>query len=118
MKIQHLTREDLNSFGSRQYRESVIGLSVKDDNGEVVGVVGVIYTAPLQAFSAMSDKLRKSPKTIVKTAKLFRGVLDTFEYPVYAIAADYEKTSPRFLEFVGFEPILDNYNGRLYRWRK
>lgn len=115
LEIRPVTRADIIEMVGEPYDNAVRGFSVTLGE-KVVGVVGVLHTAPLQAFSFMSDEIRNSPKTIVKAARKMRKVLDSYDAPIYAVASEEEKNSSRFLEFVGFGFHNHNNLGRVYLW--
>jgi len=102
---------DVDHFGL-----TVRGIAAEID-GEVVGVAGVLHGDPPQAFSAMDDRLRPYPKTIMRAARIFRTVLDHYNL-VYAVASAHERNSGAFLERVGFNYSHTTYQGRTYLWLK
>lgn len=95
---------------------SVRALTVELD-GEPIAIAGVLYTAPLQVFSIMDDKMRSFPVTIMKTAKRLRNILASYSQPLYALASDEEQNSDEFLQRVGFEFVGENEDGRFYQWQ-
>lgn len=115
MVIRGTTRNDINVLCGSQYKQSLRALTV-DDDGQPVAIVGVLHTDPLQCFSEMTPAVRKSPKTIVKTALLLRRILDSYSSTVYAIADVNENDAPRFLKMIGFEYECTNNQGEIYRW--
>jgi len=109
--VRALTRNDLLAFYGEMFSESVRGLAVELD-GEPVAVAGVIHTNPLQAFSQIREPLRKYPKTIMKTARRLKSILNVYESPVYAFADKDEKNSVNFLKRVGFIQLEDG----VFKW--
>ncbi len=109
--IRPATKADIVKFRGKPYRESFRGIVVEID-GEIIGVAGVLHTEVLQAFSTIKDELRKRPKLLVTSAKIFRDVLRSYSCPVYAQASDKEKNAAGFLEYIGFE----HYQGSVYKW--
>jgi len=93
--------------------KTVRGVVVELD-GEIIGVAGVLHTSPLQAFSEMSDKIRKYPKTVMKVMLSFKKVLEHYDLPMYAIANEDEHNSRKVLERIGFKPL----DGRMYKWQQ
>lgn len=110
--IRALKSKDIVEFYGKSFPESVRGLAVEFE-GEPVAVAGVIHTNPLQAFSSIKDSLRKYPKTIIKTARRLKTILDMYESPVYAYADKGEKNSVNFLKHIGFTQIEDG----VFRWQ-
>lgn len=109
--IRALRRSDIEDFYDKPFKESVRGLVV-EFNDEPVAIAGVIHTNPLQAFSSMKDSLRKYPKTIIKTARKLKTILDKYESPIYAYADEDEKNSVNFLKHVGFTQLDDG----VFKW--
>jgi len=109
--IRELRKTDIEVFYGKPFPESVRGLAVEFE-GEPVAVAGVIHTNPLQAFSSMSDSLRKYPKTIIKTARRMKAILDKYESPIYAYADEGEKNSVNFLKHIGFIQLDDG----MFKW--
>jgi hypothetical protein len=110
--IRALRKSDIIEFYDEPFPESVRGLAVELD-GVPVGVAGVIHTNPLQAFSTMRDDLRKYPKTIVRTARQIKIILDSYNSPIYAYADEDEKNSVNFLKHVGFDQLDDG----VFKWQ-
>ena len=111
MEIRAATKADIIAYRGEVYSESFKGIVV-DMDGEIIGIGGVINTSPLQAFSNITDKLRKSPKTSVKAARLFRKLLNSYQYDIYAYASEEEVNAPGYLEYIGF----DHVDNRIYKW--
>ena len=111
MIIRAATKADIIAYRGKVYPESFKGIVV-DFDGEIVGIGGVINTSPLQAFSNITDKLRKSPKTSVKAARLFRKLLNSYSYDIYAYASEQEVNAIGYLKYIGFE----YFNERIYKW--
>ncbi len=93
---------------------------VAEIGGEIVGVMGVYHgrEAPV-AFSQLSDKLRKHPKTIVHAIRLFRQLLEQHYTCVYAAASKDEASTFRTLARAGFSPYTkstDQHRG-LWVWQ-
>lgn len=112
INIRPLNRNDLNEFTHMGF--TVRGLAIELDN-EVVGIAGVLHSYPIQAFSRMSDELRKYPKTIMKVIRMFKSIVDKYETSIYAIASEEEKNSTKVLERIGFEFLYENERGRFYK---
>lgn len=109
--IRPISKADVIAFRGSPYKESFRGIAAELD-GKILGIAGVLHTHPLQAFSEMSEEMRKYPKQIVKAAFQFRDILDAYESPIFAIASPDEKNSSGFLKHVGFE----QYKDEVYRW--
>jgi len=117
MVIRPVKRTDILALCGQSYAQSLRGLAIEHD-GETVGLAGVLHTNPLQCFSEMTDRLRDSPRTIVKTAIQLRDILDSYAADIYAIASEEEPTASRFLEYVGFKYINSTHQGELYQWQR
>ena len=109
--IRPLKRDDLDALYPGENLKTIRGLAVELD-GQPIGICGVMYSMPLQAFSTTTDTLKKHPKAIIKCARMFRDILNSCASPVIALASEEEKTSERFLEHVGFQKV----DGRYYLW--
>lgn len=110
-----LTASDLE--GRDLFGKSVRGV-VAERDGEILGMMGVLYGTPLQAFSEIDDGLREYPKLILKTAKQFRHLVERCRADVYAVANENERNSDRLLKHVGFEYYRTDSDGkRVYRWQ-
>jgi hypothetical protein len=107
--------EDIEQFCGKRYPQSMRAVVVELE-GEIIGIGGVLHTAPRQAFSEIKDELRRRPKALLKAGKMFRTILDMYDVPVYAIASPKEKNSRGFLEWVGFVPFENNED--LYQWKQ
>lgn len=113
--IRPLTKSDLE--GRDFFGKSVRGV-VAERDGEILGMMGVLYGTPLQAFSEIDDGLREYPKLILRTAKQFRYLVEACHADVYAVANEEERNSDRLLKHVGFEYYRTDTNGkRIYRWQ-
>lgn len=111
--IRALQKNDIEVFYGKKFNESVRGLAVELE-GVPVAIAGVMHTNPLQAFSDMKDSLRKYPKTIIKTARRLKNILDAYESPVYAYADEDESNSANFLKHVGFTEIEEG----VFKWQQ
>lgn len=117
LNIRPLTKSDILQIYGKPFNHSVRGF-VGEIDGRVVGIGGVMYSNPIQAFSKIYDpEVRKHPRVIIETARRLAVLLDTISAPVYAIADSGEKNSRRFLEYVGFEFLEDSDKGPVYQWR-
>lgn len=111
IQLRAANKADIIAWRGKPYRESFRGI-VADLDGEIIGIAGVLHANQLQAFSEITDELRKHPKTLVLAAREFRDILNSYDYPIYAQASEEEKNSAGFLEYVGFE----HYQKRIYKW--
>lgn len=111
VQLRSANKNDVLEFFGKPFAESFRGM-VAEKDGKVIGIAGVLHTEPLQAFSTITDEVKKHPKAIIKAVKLFRNILNSYETTIYAIASEKEKTSMRFLQYVGFE----HYDKRVYIW--
>lgn len=81
-------------------------------DGELLGVCGVMYATPMQAFSTIKEELQQWPKVIIKASKMLADILNECDATVIAVADERWPNSQRFLERVGFEHVED----RTYVW--
>lgn len=78
------------------------GIVVFDDD-EPLAVAGVYrHNGYKIAFSDIQPQAKRYRKDIVKIAKEFIADID---YAVYAIVDETEKSSTRFLSYLGFRPV-------------
>lgn len=82
-------------------------------DGEVVGVAGVIYTKPPQAFTHMADNLRRYPKFILQFIDYFADWMKQHHTVLYAVPSCNEKNAKKVLERAGFR----QYRGEVYKWQ-
>lgn len=115
MVIRGANKADVIHLCGSQHTQSMRALVVEHD-GEPVAIAGVLHTEPMQCFSVMTDVVRQSPKTIVKTAIRLRDILNSYHYPIFAVANMNEKDSDRFLTFVGFNHFESTITHEVYQW--
>lgn len=105
------------AFRGELFNNSVKGFVVISDD-KIVGIAGVMYSIPLQAFSTVTDEMRKFPKLFIHAARYFRKLLSEFDLPIIAFASPVVNGSSKYLEYIGFEYTGNdsNMHGRMYRW--
>jgi len=114
--LRPITRADLISFKGEPFDHSVKGFVVMSDD-KIIAIAGVMYSTPLQAFSTVTDEMRKFPKLFILAARYFRKLLSEFDLPIVAFASPLINNSDKYLEYIGFEYIGDNAeHGRIYKW--
>ncbi len=111
LHVRAVGKEDIISFYGKPFKNAVIGVVVESED-EILGIAGVLHTAPLQAFSSMNKELKRHPKYIVLAAKKMREILNSYDSPIYTKASEHEDNSMRFLKYVGFEYLYK----RIYQW--
>ena len=100
---------DVETMLGGRPKYSMRGIAVR--NGErCIGLCGVQHGQYYDAFSTITDEMRKYPGAIWRAAVKFRALLNQYEGPVFARAG--EATAPAFLERIGFEPIGED----MYQW--
>ena len=117
MNIRPATRADVIEMCGGTFLDNIWAMAVEDD-GELMAIAGVRYSNPRMCFGNIKPELKKSPRTIIKLARLVTAVVEESEVPVYAIANEDEPTAPRFLEHVGFEHLMSSDDGEIYRWHQ
>lgn len=110
--IRPVTRADLETF-EQSGIGTVRGLAVVVD-GEVLGVCGLMYTSPMQAFSHIRPELKRHPRLILRAARALAGILDNCNSTVFAFADEDHATSQAFLSHIGFKHVDE----RTYVWDK
>jgi hypothetical protein len=108
--VRALKRKDLNSF--KHHNETVRGFIIELDD-EVLAVYGVIHTIPMQAFSEMSEKLKKYPRVIMKAILSFENILNQYSNEIIAIPSTKHPNASKVLERIGFR-----FENGVYRWKQ
>lgn len=108
--VRPLKRNDLDSF--QHHGETVRGFVIELE-GEVLAVYGVIHTAPMQAFSEMSEKLKQYPRVIMRAILDFEGILKQYSNDIIAIPSIKHPNSSKVLERIGFR-----FENGVYRWKQ
>jgi hypothetical protein len=104
--VRPINRNDLSKFN--HHGETVRGFVIEID-GEVEAVYGIIHTVPLQAFSEISEEMKKYPKTIMRAILSFKDILNQYNNTIYAIPSPEHPNSSKVLERVGFKLINGVY---------
>ena len=112
MVIRPATSDDVRVLMPDTFGKSLRAIVVEDGD-RLLGIAGVIHTAPLQCFSDFSEELRSKPKVILRSVYALRSILNKYDAEVYVVADEGVASSGRFLERIGFEKV--NEEG-LYRW--
>lgn len=115
--IRPATRDDVIEMCGGTFPDNIWAMAVEDD-GKLLAIAGVRYSNPRMCFGNIRPELKKSPRTIVKLARLVTAVVEDSDVPVYALADEDEPTAPRFLEHVGFDHIMSTEKGEVYRWHQ
>ncbi len=117
MIIRPATRDDIIEMCGGTFAENIWAM-VAEDEGKVLALAGVRYSNPTMCFGNIKPEMKKSPRTIIKLARMVTKVVDESDMPVYAIADKDEPTAPRFLEHVGFDYLMSSRNGEIYKWHQ
>lgn len=115
VQLRALKRSDILALYGRSFSESIRGIAAEKE-GRVLGIGGVINTAPLQAFSRITDELRKYPKMMVKMGRSLANIMNDYEQPIFAVADAEEKNAGGFLAHIGFEYVESTNVGEVYKW--
>jgi hypothetical protein len=110
--IRPVKASDLNKFYPEMGLLTVRGWAF-DLDGEAIGVFGLMYTTPVQAFSTIDDELRKYPKVMIKATRLLASIMNTCGHEIIALANEDEPTSMRFLAHIGFVRTHERY----FKWQ-
>lgn len=110
-KTRTATKADLVEFYGEMLPYSCRAIVTEIDD-EPVMVAGVMHGPTLIAFMDMRDRLRQSPRALIKAIPQFRDLLNGYDRRIMAKANPDEGNAPRFLKRVGFEPV----NERLFIW--
>lgn len=108
--VRPIKQSDLSKFD--HHNETVRGFVIEVD-GEVEAVYGVIHTVPMQAFSEMSEVMKRYPKTIMRAILSFKDILKQYNNIIYAVPSTEHPNSSKVLERIGFKLI----NGA-YQWKR
>ena len=91
---------------------------VAELNGRVIGICGLCYSDPAQAFSLFLPEFDNYPKIKVKLMTLAYSLMLPYGKEVYAIASPLYDTSCGLLEHYCFIRIGDHDYGRgVYVWQ-
>lgn len=85
-----------------------------DLDGEALGVFGLMYTSPVQAFSTITTELKSYPKVIIKAARMMAEKMNECDHLVIAEADENEPTSMKFLAHIGFVRVQERY----FKWQR
>lgn len=111
-KIRSATKADIVGFYGEMLPVSCRAIVLEIDDSPVM-IAGVMHGSTLIAFMDMRDRLRQSPRELIKAIPAYRDLLNSYTRTIMAKANENEGNAPRFLERVGFEPVE---RARLYRW--
>lgn len=117
MIIRPATRSDVIEMCGGTFPDNIWAMAV-DDEGDLLAIAGVRYSNPRMCFGNIKPEIKKSPRTLVKLARMVTAVVAESDVPVYAIADKDEPTAPRFLEHVGFEYMMTSSDGEIYQWHQ
>ena len=76
-----------------------------EHEGRVLGVSGVMYSTPMQAFSTMLPEMQEHPMAIRSAIREMRRILVEHGSVVFAIPDEKYQNSRRVLELTGFKPF-------------
>jgi hypothetical protein len=109
--IGPMSIDDYISISGEAPAVSMRGLSCIED-GNCLGIAGVMHTVPLTAFSMLTDRLSTDKRTIVKAVRKYRDLLNSYDSSIYAVPNKLLTTAPGFLSHVGFRKLHDG----VYVW--
>lgn len=102
LTIRPSKRGDIENVLQKRYRETFRGVTVEED-GEIVGIAGVLHGRELQAFSTLNFDTRQDRRFMVKAVREYRKILEHYDLPIYAQPDPNRSTAQEFLGYVGFE---------------
>jgi len=77
---------------------------VAEQDGEVLGVMGIFHANPLMAFCRVTPRLKEQyPTMILRAAKAFPSLLSYYSEPVYALPDPDEPHARDILQKAGFQ---------------
>lgn len=89
---------------------------VAEQEGEVLGIMGVFHSNPLMAFSRVLPGMKeRHPTTILRAAKAFPALLHYYSEPVYAIPDPDEPHAREILKKAGFRRD-ESRDAEVYVW--
>lgn len=115
IQIRPVSKDDVLEFLGKPFDQSLRGVAVELD-GKVIGIGAVLHTTQKQAFSNISEELRRRPVTLCKAAKIFRGILNRYDSRIVAYPSPEEHNSKGFLKWVGFEPTDESEE--VFLWKR
>jgi hypothetical protein len=114
MIIRNATANDAQAYWGKNLPVLMRGY-VAEHEGQIKGIAGLAYGVnQITAFADMAEDGQKYPMTIMRMAKLIKGLLNETSAPVYCNADVTLPNAGKFLEHVGFKPVT----GRTYVWSK
>jgi hypothetical protein len=106
MNMRPLTIDDLTSWWDRRELPRTVRGFAAERDGELMGVAGVMYMpGRLLAFAEMVEEGQRYPLSIMRMARLMRGLLREISSPVFAQADAQYPNSGNFLEHLGFRHV-------------
>lgn len=96
------------------------GVVVVDD-GEEIGSGAIVWGDGGRAYLCLeiTERLRQKPVFMVRTAKALINAAKETGVELYSVEAVSEKTSERFMSFLGFKPTGETKNGeRVLKWQQ
>jgi hypothetical protein len=106
MLIRPLTREDLRTWWPEvPLARTVRGFAAEQDN-TLLGVAGLMYLPTVvYAFAEMREGGERYPVSIMRVARLMRGLMQEVQAPIVARADEDYPNAGALLERVGFERV-------------
>lgn len=91
---------------------------VAELDGKVIAIAGTYHAKEqVYAFSEMKDEMRKRKRAILHMAALAMPLV--YRHPlVMAFASTTEKSSRRFLNWLGFKYFGPSELGEIYTWNR
>ena len=89
---------------------------VAEQDGEVLGVMGIFHSNPLMAFCRVTPHMEeRCPTMILRAAKAFPALLHYYSEPVYAIPDPDEPHARAILQRAGFQRD-ESRDAEVYVW--
>lgn len=81
-------------------------------DGKVMGIAGVMFSRPAQAFLTMDDSIKGHKRFVVQCVREFRAIASEYDGKIFAIPDRQEETARVFLSHCGFI----RHSEEIYRW--
>jgi hypothetical protein len=117
-EIRAARPEDFASIGADTFGHDAAAY-VLECGGKLIGIAGICFDEPAQAFSILRPECDRFPKQKIRIFNLLYAMMMEHGGPIYAVASPHHRTAPGLLEHYFFERVGDHEEGQgLYVWAK